>query len=299
MLQINKQHLNILIISLIFTIIPLPSLAATFSIESDKNNANLETSINVQINLISENEQLNAFSGELKFPSDKLQITEIKTGNSLVNFWIEEPVITVDSDTVIFSGITPGGFSGSGNIFTASFITKAPGVAEIVINEAQALINDGFGSAADINISSAQIEIEDLPEKTDVIIIDLTDNAPPESFSPIITRLPDITNNDSYVIIFHTSDKQSGVDYYEIKEGNLSKKRIKSPYILENQKLDKDITITAVDKRGNKRTEVIKLKPKTENKDNNYYYLIIFVIIILLSIFVKNIFKKKKNDVIK
>ena len=287
----NKKIIFIFLFFLFFIISAKISLAATLEVKTDKTNLDIDSIVKVSIILNTEGELLNAFSGTLDFPSDKIDLQEIKTGSSLVNLWIEEPK-KIDNNTITFSGITPGGFYGSGTIFVASFKTIASGEVNFNIENAKNLINDGNGSEVITSIINKKIEIKDIPGKNDLIIIDLTDNTPPESFSPIITKLPEITGNDNYVIIFNTTDKQSGIDYYEIKEGNLSKKIITNPYILENQKLDKDIIITAVDKSGNKRIEKISLK-KNNQKNNYYYYFIILAIIIVILFFAK----KKKNAI--
>ncbi len=54
-----------------------------------------------------------------------------------------------------------------------------------------------------------------------------------------------------YFLIFSTTDKGSGVDYYNVQEGNFITNNANSPYILQDQTQEDVIIITAFDKAGN------------------------------------------------
>jgi hypothetical protein len=72
--------------------------------------------------------------------------------------------------------------------------------------------------------------------------------------------------NGKYYIVFSTTDKQSGIDHYEVLEEpirelslfkwgapNHAWVRVKNPYVLTDQRLQSVIRVKAVDKAGNER----------------------------------------------
>ncbi len=119
----------------------------------------------------------------------------------------------------------------------------------------------------------------------------MIDNTLPQEFNLEIGQEPAIFEG-KYFLSFSTTDKTSGIDYYEIKEGNKDFKKITSPYLLEDQDLKTKIVVKAVDQAGNERIAEYIPEKKTE-----VIYLFILIIIILLVVFW--IFKKfliSKNE---
>jgi len=84
----------------------------------------------------------------------------------------------------------------------------------------------------------------------------MIDTTPPEDFKPEIGRDPAIFEG-KYFLSFATTDKTSGIDYYEVKEGKRDFKKAGSPYSLEDQSLQSTILVKAVDKAGNERISEI------------------------------------------
>src|SRR3989338_4903892 len=96
--------------------------------------------------IVHSEKQLNAIEGRLVFPEDLLSVREIRDGNSVINFWVEKPRVE-PSGTVSFSGITPGGWSGTNNlIFAVVFEAKKDGNISIMLQGVTALRNDGAGT---------------------------------------------------------------------------------------------------------------------------------------------------------
>ena len=105
----------------------------------------------------------------------------------------------------------------------------------------------------------------------------MIDVTPPEEFTLEISQEPTIFEG-KYFLSFATTDKTSGIDYYEIREGKVDWKIAESPYLLENQSLKSIIRVRAVDKAGNERIAEIEPLKKP------FPYWIIFIIIICLVI---------------
>jgi len=116
-------------------------------------------------------------------------------------------------------------------------------------------LNDGFGTPAKLTLKEAVFTI--LTEKAEVPKEEwqeelAKDDIPPEPFEIKISQDPNIFGG-KYFIVFSTTDKQTGIDHYEVKEGKIDWKRAESPYLLEDQSLKSIIKVKAVDKAGNER----------------------------------------------
>jgi len=144
----------------------------------------------------------------------------------------------------------------------------------------QVLLNDGFGTPAKLTTKGAVFTIlaEKLETPEDKWKEELEkDNIPPEPFEIEIHQEPAIFEG-KYFIIFSTTDKQTGIDYYEISEtGDKRQEGWKigeSPYLLTDQSLQSIIKVRAVDKAGNERiAEILPLRKP-------FPYWIIIVILI-------------------
>jgi len=147
------------------------------------------------------------------------------------------------------------------------------------LESSQVLLNDGLGTLAKLTTKGAVFTI--LPEKKEAPIDEWQeelekDNILPESFETEIHQTPAIFEG-KYFIIFSTTDKQTGIDYYEVKEGKKDWKKGESPYLLDDQGLKSIIKVKAIDKAGNERiAEYIPEKP--------FPYWIIIIIIVGLVI---------------
>jgi len=137
------------------------------------------------------------------------------------------------------------------------------------LDSSQVLLNDGLGTPAELITKEAIFTI--FPEKREVSEDQWRkelekDDIPPESFEIIISQDPFLFEG-KYFIVFQTQDKQTGIDYYEVKEGKRDWQRAESPYLLEDQSLKSIIKVKAVDKAGNERMAEITPPYKVTWKD--------------------------------
>ena len=119
----------------------------------------------------------------------------------------------------------------------------------------------------------------------------MVDATSPEKFQAEIGQDPSVFEG-KYFLGFSTTDKTSGVDYYEVKEGKGDFKKAQIPYLLEDQTLRSKIVVRAVDKAGNEQISEI-LPPKEPVP-----YLLIVSILIGLGILISAIIwllKKKRG----
>jgi len=177
--------------------------------------------------------------------------------------WLQTPKIDQNLGKISFIGGIPGGYCGPlpgepgelDLLLKIFFKTKKEGMANLRLSEeSQVLLNDGFGTPAKLTLKAASYEVEPRKDRAkDEWQEELEkDDIPPESFEIEINQTPEIFEG-KYFIIFSTTDKQTGIDYYEVKEGKKDWKRVESPYLLEDQSLQSIIKVKAIDKAGNER----------------------------------------------
>ncbi|HCM45580.1 MAG TPA: hypothetical protein DIS54_02005 [Candidatus Veblenbacteria bacterium] len=278
-----RKYFIILFIITLFS--PLKLWAAELYFESNSSQIQVGDVVVVNLFVNSKGDDINAIEGTLT-NSGNLQLKDVRDGGSIVSFWVSKPLVN-NEPTHFFSGIIPGGYQGTeGLIITASFEVMHSGQASVNIENLQVLKNDGLGTGTvSLAIPWVSKVVEGLgkPKTVDVII----DNILPEKFTPTVSRSVDLFNNQWFVV-FSTQDKNSGIDHYEVCEGDFDCEQASSPYLLKNQKLNKDIIIKAVDKKGNERVAIIV----ASNISNNYQKIALFVIIMLILVGGFVIYKK-------
>lgn len=101
----------------------------------------------VNVMVASTDQAANAYSGTISYPTDKLEMTTIGKGGSIVSLWVKEPSFTAGRAT--FEGITlnPGYKGGVGKLVSLTFRAKAVGTATIRFSVGSVLANDGAGTS--------------------------------------------------------------------------------------------------------------------------------------------------------
>lgn len=241
----------------------------------------------VDIIVTNDKEPFNVIGGTIIFSDKFVSVSSVSDGNSSISFWIEKPK-EIKPGTISFSGMVPGGLDGPENhLFTIKFKAEKVGVADFVFNEVVSFLNDGLGTTMPLAQKNIQIRIKKGSNAT--FIQSTKDTEAPEYFTPEIVRDSGIFDG-KYFLVFSTQDKDSGVDHYEVREGNFGWfKKTESPYLLKNQNLDAKIFIKAVDRARNER--VVMLEAKNTPKQNK---IKLFGGIILLIVFMYGIYKNKK-----
>ena len=288
---------KIIIFSLLFLCAPT-TFGASLSFVSEKQSFAQNEEFLVSVYLDTEGEVLNAFEGKIMFPIEFLSEKEIRDGNSLVNFWIERPSSLPDGKggkmgVIIFSGITPGGFSGAkGLLFSVVYQAKQSGNVAIQTEGLRFLKNDGGGTETKVSTESFAFSVTEDIRSAPLKIEPIQDNEPPENFTPIISSDPNIFNG-KYFLVFATQDKGSGIDKYFVSEdGGKSFSPAHSPYLLKNQSLNAKIIVKAVDKIGNEKIAEVSAKNTQKEKQFFLVFGILLVSALVVLFFRKKIWKK-------
>lgn len=297
-----NQKSKIIILTIAFVLFPTAVFAAILHLEPSKGQYQPGDTFITEVKIDTEEECINAIEASLSYDKDILQAVDFNYGQSVITLWVKPPKISQESGTISFSGGIPGGYCGKilgdpgmaqilGRI---AFQANNKGEAEVIfLDSSQVLLNDGLGTLAKLTARGAIFNI--LPEKSEIPKNEWQeeigkDNIPPESFKIEINQESSVFEG-KYFIVFLTTDKQTGVDYYKIKEGRRDWETAQSPYLLKNQKLTSEIKVKAVDKAGNERVVIIELRYPLRW----YEQWLIWAIMVIIVIIGYLIWRKFKN----
>lgn len=227
-------------------------------------------------------ECINAVEGVITY-SDNIQPVDISLGDSIFSIWVEQPTINEADRTITFAGGLPNGYCGrvdgdprlTNTLF--EIIVRSPGFTigggggegpgRVDFGpQTTAYLNNGLGTQAPLTTFGSEITLfnqaggELQNPWSDEVAADTT---PPQEFGITLER-DERTFGGRYYIVFNTSDKQTGLDQYQVMEEPLERFgtftwgradapwiTARSPYVLEDQSLNSTIRVRAIDKAGN------------------------------------------------
>ncbi len=221
-----------------------------------------------------------------------IRAVDVGRGSSILNLWVENPTINEAERTITFAGGIPGGYCGripgdpSFTNVLAELVFRAPGLSigsgsvepagRVWVNEelTQVLLHDGFGTRAPLRTEAARFIVSGsagsaVDDNWRTLVAD--DKTPPADFQIELVRDENgQAFGGRYFITFNTSDKQSGIDHYEVMEEPIADFYLfnwgradapwveaTSPYVLKDQKLNSTIRVRAIDKAGNETVAVL------------------------------------------
>ena len=144
---------------------------------------------------VSTPQAINAISGNISFPQDKLQVISVTKADSILTLWVAEPGYSNVQGNVSFEGVVPNpGFIGSsGKVLTINFRVVGQGSATVRFDSASVLANDGSGTNILKTSRSATFNLGSAPTQ-DIIE---TVPAPVVETAPTLTpRAPSIVSTD-------------------------------------------------------------------------------------------------------
>lgn len=163
---------KIALIILFFGILPAAADAANLYFSPSSGEYTIGQAFSVSVYVSSAEQAMNAASGVISFPQDKLEITSLSKSGSIFSLWVQEPSFSNSAGVVNFEGIVlnPGFMGTSGKIFTMGFRAKTAGAALLNFSSGSALANDGKGTNILANLGNAQFNLggvaPTIPEST-------------------------------------------------------------------------------------------------------------------------------------
>ena len=137
--------------------------AATLYFSPSSGTFSTGRNITINVRVDSPEIPMNAASGVVNFPTNKLEAIAVSKTGSIFNLWVQEPTFSNASSVgnVRFEGIVLNpGFSGDGNLLNIVFRAKTEGVADLSFSEGTVLANDGFGTNILSSLSTARVTLE-------------------------------------------------------------------------------------------------------------------------------------------
>jgi len=147
----------IFVMSLCWLASPAAAQAATMYFSPNQGSHTVGQSFSVNVLVTSSDQAMNAVSGRVNFPSDKLEVTSVNKSGSIINLWVREPSFSNSDGSVTFEGIVlnPGYRGSGGKVISIQFRTRALGSAVLSISPASVLANDGQGTNILTGLGSA------------------------------------------------------------------------------------------------------------------------------------------------
>ncbi len=115
--------------------------------------------ISVGLYVTSTDSPINAISGTVVFPTDKLQALSVDTSDSVAGLWVDQPRISSENGTVTFGGVifNPGFTGKLGKVFSVRFKALGSGPARVSLSAPQVLANDGNGTSLPVDSDAASV----------------------------------------------------------------------------------------------------------------------------------------------
>lgn len=289
--------ITFLILSLFF--LPFFAHAATLSSLQSKGVYDRGEEFSIPIYLISTPEEpVNAFSVTISYPGKLVHFVSSDETGSIVPLWVERPHL--QGNEVTLAGTIPGGFT---DVFDPLLQSHSPGLLTTLIfhpdNAGEGAIipidielykNDGLGTKIETDDFTVPILVSD--HRADRLYVP-NDSLAPLPFT-ISLEQNELLFKNRYFIAFGTTDHETGIDYYEVKEGAGLWHKTESPYELHDQTLSNTVSVRAVDKAGNVRTAT--LSPKNPSSHSTPWWSIGAALILFLVILIIFIRKKRKTE---
>ncbi len=269
--------------------------AAILYLEPSSGDYHLGDIFLADIRIDTQGEYINTVEADLSFSQEILGVEALSQGNSILSVWIKEP--ENKNGVIFFTGGIPGGYQGiNGLLLKIAFRANRVSSAEVkFLENSKVLLNDGRGTEANLSFKEARFNILTQEGQGKNLWQEEInkDKTSPQPFKIELSRDLSIFEG-KYFIIFSTTDKETGIDHYEVKEGRGGWQVTSSPYVLKNQKLTDDIWVKAADKAGNEWMEVLKAQNKSGKKLVSYIILVFILALVIIGI--GWIIRKKSQD---
>ena len=293
----KKIQLSILIFGAL--LLPYSAFASTVHLETSHTDFFVGDTILVNVKVDTKDADINAVEGRisLEYQHDTVVVQDISVSESSFSVWPTKPSPGEDLTTITFAGGAPGGIPRQDAIvFKIALTLKNVGQIILKPTDMSVYLNDGKGTRESVDVQDLVITV--VPQETgfapinDLDALISGDSTPPEPFEIFAGRDDSVFEGKKF-LSFSTVDGQSGIKYYEVREGGLPPVRSNGTYILQNQDTSTKVIVVAYDAAGNVRESVYE-------PTSSYLNLIALVasvmLLFVLFVAVRLLVKKKKND---
>lgn len=135
--------------------------AATLYFSPDAENLGIGADFKVDVKIDTQNISANAVQATIKFSPSVINLLDFDKSNSVFNFWLQEPAISAQDGTIVFTAGTAKGISGSAlQVINLHFKTVGAGTSQISATDAAVTASDGSGTNILSSIKNAAVGVE-------------------------------------------------------------------------------------------------------------------------------------------
>ena len=264
------------------TVILLPQslFASKISFVVVPNTVTTDRATIVEVRIDPNSKDLNVVEGSIGISgtsASNLNV-DIETGGSVLTIWPIQPKYIADKKIISFAGGVPGGFNHDGLLFRTRLSSSVSGSVKVSWVDGMSYLNDGKGTKDPVssNFTDINLSKEDISNINKVS----TDKVPPY-FDEVEVGQDSGMFDGKYFVSFHAIDDMSGVDRYEVREGDTVTDITDGVYLLKDQDKKTPITIIAYDKVGNSKS--YEISPGFSLINNVTIILLLVILIIIFS----------------
>lgn len=293
----NKLKLFLLVSCLAFTVLFLGlniTYAAELNFSSPKLIEETENHYAIDLNLDTQGDNINVLEVSLNYSFTNFDLKNILTGDSVINFWIQKPIIK--DGLIHFAGSIPAGYFGSkGRVLTMVFQPKIA-ISTVDFNilsdehgTSRVFLNDPLATEKIIQTKHYSLDLPTTLDKN--IITTIIDVDKPEPFTIEISPSSSLPINNVFVI-FNAVDSVSGIDHYEMAQADLADdlnnnkslkwQIVESPATLNISQAKRFLAIKAFDGSNNVELSVLDLKPSKDKVISQNPFTVIIVLVIII-----------------
>ena len=161
-IKISKIIVSFILAIFILVFFNIQSVSAsTLGISPSTGSYRVGAAFSVTVYVASSDQEMNAVSGTITYPGDKLEVTSVSTSGSMVDLWVPSSGPTYGGGSVNFEGVSLSPFKGGyTKVLVISFRTKAVGSALLNFSSGSVLAYDGLGTNILSGLGSARFEID-------------------------------------------------------------------------------------------------------------------------------------------
>lgn len=230
----------------------------------------------VEAYLDPQSKKVNVVEGIISFQGNDASGLSVgaETGGSILTLWPTPPTYLADNKVLRFAGGVPQGFDKAGLLFRMRLTSTSSSSISVLWSGGMAYLNDGQGTQENISARSITVNLD--KQNSETAVAPLADNTPP-TFVSVETGQDPNTYEGKQFVSLNAIDDISGVNRYEVKEGESITEVTDGVYVFKDQNRKIPITVTAYDQAGNSQTIQI---PARFNQAKNVTIIILIIIII-------------------
>lgn len=287
------KYLNHKIITLFICIFlsPLNVFGASLDVENKDIDVQEGDTVIFNVYLNSEDE-INSVEGNIILEGD-YTVKTMSTAGSIFDMWPNKP--SFENGTISFVGGSASSVFGNRlKLFSIILEVHSQEGVTFSSNQTDIFLNDGIGTKIRVDSLKKEIKLpaskRDSKDKFNELI--LLDREPPFEFEISIGR--DVNSFDGkYFASFNTTDKDSGVERYEVLENNIETPILTgTTYVLQDQTLKGNLIVKAIDKAGNVQVVEVQVKDLVSKDASINWKSLSIALLVLVLVFI--ILKKVK-----